>query len=465
MASGRKEEMLMEEVDLKVRYKYERSWITGEKIAVLGLIAVGVVLIIIGIVLLAMATSKSNNCAVDSGIDSTSAPSHQTSERCEFSAEAKRIGLDQFVKKNRTDISRALFNEISYKKVNSDALKPRERKTLAQVEHYLKQMFGQPYDVNYYAGDWMMGPNLFCWQPICYHGYDFYNGIIYHRPYTAEDVELIRTKLETHKKGILQYIDNMKMGIRKGMVRNVESCVAGTHSVKRKYLNVSLYNETGIWKEWFAAPLLHPDFYSNITKQIDDTWKKDHGRNVSDTVKEYLLTYLGKPLHQLIRFLEDEYIHYCVPSSVSSGLGSLPLKYVWYDGKENKSWPTDPTLPSGEKLNGRHSYSLIMPFFTTNDMEPAYVHELGKTQLNKLYPMVVEIAKDVMGVNDSDQAVALFRQKLNSTDSFFNDAPIPKNETDEEAHKRCSNLMGAETYCPKRWAAMQLWFREARRVG
>ena len=70
-----------------------------------------------------------------------------------------------------------------------------------------------------------------------------------------------------------------------------------------------------------------------------------------------------------------------------------------------------------------------------------------------------------MGVNDSDQAVALFRQKLNSTDSFFNDAPIPKNETDEEAHKRCSNLMGAETYCPKRWAAMQLWFREARRVG
>lgn len=290
MASGRKEEMLMEEVDLKVRYKYERSWITGEKIAVLGLIAVGVVLIIIGIVLLAMATSKSNNCAVDSGIDSTSAPSHQTSERCEFSAEAKRIGLDQFVKKvkatyyklhpfsvpfdpdvenslkgieiikrefvaydptpsvikNRTDISRALFNEISYKKVNSDALKPRERKTLAQVEHYLKQMFGQPYDVNYYAGDWMMGPNLFCWQPICYHGYDFYNGIIYHRPYTAEDVELIRTKLETHKKGILQYIDNMKMGIRKGMVRNVESCVAGTHSVKRKYLNVSLYNETGM---------------------------------------------------------------------------------------------------------------------------------------------------------------------------------------------------------------------------
>ncbi|XP_020631909.1 uncharacterized protein LOC110068834 [Orbicella faveolata] len=121
-------------------------------------------------------------------------------------------------------------------------------------------------------------------------------------------------------------------------------------------------------------------------------------------------------------------------------------------------------LPSGEKLNGPHSYSLIMPYFTTNDMTPAEVHDLGKTQLNKLYPMVVQIAKEVMGTNDSDLAVSLFRQKLNSTDSFFNDAPIPKNESNKEAHKRCSNLTGAEKYCPKRWAAMQLWFREARRV-
>ena len=88
------------------------------------------------------------------------------------------------------------------------------------------------------------------------------------------------------------------------------------------------------------------------------------------------------------RFLEDEYSDYCVPSSVSSGLGSLPLEYVWYKGKENKSWPTDPTLPTGENLNGPYSYSLIMPYFTTNDMTPGEVHNLGKTQLKKLYPMV-----------------------------------------------------------------------------
>ena len=78
---------------------------------------------------------------------------------------------------------------------------------------------------------------------------------------------------------------------------------------------------------------------------------------------------------------------------------------------------------------------------------------------------MVEIAKEMMGTNDSDLAVKLFRQKLNSTESFFNDAPIPKNESNKEAHRRCSNFTGAEKYCPKRWAAMQLWFREARRVS
>ena len=78
---------------------------------------------------------------------------------------------------------------------------------------------------------------------------------------------------------------------------------------------------------------------------------------------------------------------------------------------------------------------------------------------------MLEIAKEVTGINDEVEAVRVFRQKLNSSESFFNDAPIPKNESGKEAHRKCSNLKGAERYCPKRWAALQLWFREARRVS
>ena len=320
--------MLMDEVDLKVRYQHERSWLSGGKLVIFGLIALGVCLIIIGVILLALAHFANRECsgkgpevpttgqptqqipkrcefsveAQRVGLDdcsgkgpevpTTGQPTQQIPKRCEFSVEAQRVGLDEFLKKvkstyfqlhpfsipfhpdintdllagsetikrdyeaydptpsvikNRTDVSWALLEEITRKTehVKMNALLPRERKSLAQVKHYLQHTFGQPYDVNYYAGDWMMGPNLFCWQPICYHGYDFYNAIIHHRPTNEADVKLIRSKLATHQRGILQYIDNMKMGVRKGMIRSREECVAGTDSLKRKYLNVSLYNETG----------------------------------------------------------------------------------------------------------------------------------------------------------------------------------------------------------------------------
>ena len=215
------------------------------------------------------------------------------SSRCDFSEEAKRVGLGEFldrvkaayfklhpydvywdpdvtndriksefvgydptpsVIKSRTDTALSLLREINGTKINTDSLKPRERKALAQVKHYLQHLFGQPYDVNYYAGDWMMGPNLFCWQEICYQGYAVHNALgLYHKPYNASDVKLIETKLKTHKAGILQYIENMKMGVRKGMIRSVEECVAGINTIKRQYLNISLYNSTGKLRNCFCS--------------------------------------------------------------------------------------------------------------------------------------------------------------------------------------------------------------------
>ena len=80
-----------------------------------------------------------------------------------------------------------------------------------------------------------------------------------------------------------------------------------------------------------------------------------------------------------------------MPSNFSSGLATLPLDHVWVDGKENTSWPTNKMLPTGEMLDGKKAYSMIMPYFTTNEMTPDRVHSLGYEQLNKLYPMVSAI--------------------------------------------------------------------------
>ena len=207
------------------------------------------------------------------------------SSRCGFSEEAQRAGLSEFldrvkstyyklhpydihynpevttdqvkkeyvaydptpsVIKNRTDAADALLQEINNKQINKDMLKPREKKALAQVKHYLQHMFGKPYGANYYSGDWMMGPNLYCMQEICDHGNAVYHGIgRYHKPHNESDVRDIEEKLKTHKKSFSQYIDNLKMGIRAGMVRNMEACEAGLDAIRKKYFNIYFYNETG----------------------------------------------------------------------------------------------------------------------------------------------------------------------------------------------------------------------------
>ena len=59
----------------------------------------------------------------------------------------------------------------------------------------------------------------------------------------------------------------------------------------------------GVLNEWFVQPLLDPLYYSNITEETDKKWKAEHkGKNVSETVKEYLVKYLGEPLEQKLRY-------------------------------------------------------------------------------------------------------------------------------------------------------------------
>ena len=244
------------------------------KIVAIAVIILGVVLLIVGIALIAVSASK--QCS-----SSEAATSQPQASSCAFSAEANRVTLGEFLEevkdifyklhpfkiqyhpevelfdervrntytaydptpaaiKKRTDAALDLYAKISGAEVNTDQLKPRERKALAQVQHYLKHIFGQPYDVNYYAGDWMLGPNLFCWQSICYQSYDIYNAMRSHKPYSLDDIETLRRALESHLKANRQYIANMKLGVKTGMVRSVEECRAGIDSIKHSYLNIFL---------------------------------------------------------------------------------------------------------------------------------------------------------------------------------------------------------------------------------
>ena len=271
----------MLQADHPVTFRKNSAWLARAKILALIVLVVGVIFLIVGIALIASA--KKSKCVISK--DSIPNP-----ERfCQYSDEANRIGLGEFIDrarntyyklhkynvmydpdlgtdfesfervkeefepydptpqriKERTDAAWELLKEINGKTIQVDELKPRERKAIEQVKHYLKHVFGQPYDVNYYAGDWMLGPNLFCWQPICYMGYGLHNVLLHLKPLDLLDADLIKTKLKSYKTTVDQYVANMRLGITKGMVRSVDECKAGLNAISRNYLNISLYNETG----------------------------------------------------------------------------------------------------------------------------------------------------------------------------------------------------------------------------
>ena len=51
------------------------------------------------------------------------------------------------------------------------------------------------------------------------------------------------------EKTFAQYIHNLKLGIRAGMVRSTEECVAGINSFQRSYFQVFLKGEKGMYRE------------------------------------------------------------------------------------------------------------------------------------------------------------------------------------------------------------------------
>ena len=100
-------------------------------------------------------------------------------------------------------------------------------------------MFGTPYDENYYAGDWMLGPNSFCWQPICNLGYDVYSNIGNMKPTKYSEINDVIRHFKDINATIRQYISNMKLGIEAGMVRTKIECLGGLNAIKKSYEKIS----------------------------------------------------------------------------------------------------------------------------------------------------------------------------------------------------------------------------------
>lgn len=149
--------------------------------------------------------------------------------------------------KSRTDEANKLLEELNALKINITLLKLRERKALHVAKSILLNNQGwTPYGANYYAGDWMLGPNFFCWEIICTVLFDLNVVISHFKPKNISDLRKLEDIIKQHNETFERYIANLKLGVRAGFVRSKEACEGGIHNMHYTfYRNIALGNETG----------------------------------------------------------------------------------------------------------------------------------------------------------------------------------------------------------------------------
>ena len=149
--------------------------------------------------------------------------------------------------KLKTDEARKLLKELKSLKINTELLKIRERKALHVAKAILLNNFGwAPYQQDYYAGDWMLGPDFFCWQPICVMFLDLSAVIDHFKPRNSSELQKLDNLFNEFNRSFERYIENLRLGVRTGYVRAKEACKVGIHNLKYvAYRNIALENETG----------------------------------------------------------------------------------------------------------------------------------------------------------------------------------------------------------------------------
>lgn len=252
---------------------------TRSVLVALGLSAAAIGLIVVVIVVWFPPNSSSKNSASGNNGDKT---------ECFFSEEAKRIGLDDFLYrlksefykhyphliasqpnvapsavreiyrpydfrpeaiKNATDAGNLLYRELQssiFTDVDEQKLHLRERKAMYVAKNVLKVVFGwNPFEQNYYAGEWMLGPNNFCWQPACELLIHLASSLPHMKPASFSDLQKLQSILQHHNRSIRQYNENLQRAPKVGMVRSAEACKVGVREFKMRFLPIATSNETG----------------------------------------------------------------------------------------------------------------------------------------------------------------------------------------------------------------------------
>ena len=214
----------------------------------------------------------------------------------------------------------------------------------------------------------MLGPNRFCYtQVIARLPYHFRAFLKKLSPHTVEDLETITDALKSFSRGIRQYHENVKLGVKTGMVGSIEECKVGLHCLSQVYPKIAEgFREEDVILGSFRYPFLARQFLMRF-ENASAMWFKKQGVHLEQSLVESLISHIGVPLANLFKYLAHDHLKHCVPSNASSGLFNRPVRYVYKNGVPNVSEPASRRLPTGELIDAKSGYERTMRFFTTTN--------------------------------------------------------------------------------------------------
>ena len=188
------------------------------------------------------------------------------------------------------------------------------------------------------------------------------------RPKTASELDDDLVFLGKFKIGINQFKENLKSGIRTGMVASVTVCKEGKQCLEDTYVEIASQKSGRGIIAAFTNSI--PLFLSNISPDELAKILEKHGMNATALVENSIIENVGSPLADLFEYLEKEHLPHCLPSNVSSGLGTLPVDHVYFNGSRTLE-RTNTTLKGGDSIMpGKESYRNLLSFFTTQNITP-----------------------------------------------------------------------------------------------
>lgn len=147
--------------------------------------------------------------------------------------------------KVRTQAAKELLTKLDRLSENGLKLSKKENVTFELYRRFLVNTFGAPYENNYEIGDWLLGPNIFCWQESCALLSSLGRAFTQIDGKTVEDIELMVDFIRKCSEGYKQRIRNLKNGILAGIVLPDVACRAGLQNYKALHVHVAKNGPNG----------------------------------------------------------------------------------------------------------------------------------------------------------------------------------------------------------------------------